>query len=234
VGTAKKVSSVNRLLRQIRRLKAYAAPLIAERNRRKKEWEDSLPPLAEDHLLRVILVFRYGEPRIDEPLALAYRRALSKLKSDRTELLKNSGTFVIYKGDEDGELSLLNDLRRILEREPPAAEDLKSKISTWVRQMPDWLRYLCLADLSMRLLGLEPPPLSHDMLKLKCAKSDNDAWPSLPEGILVPRPDYGDQFRYIEKMSPEELIVYYTISKKAEQEWTRREHRFMAKMLARG
>src|SRR5262245_5255019 len=66
-------------LRQIRRLKARAAPVIAEHDRRAKEWMESFPSIAEEHLLRVILVFRYGEPRIDEPLALAYRRALSKV-----------------------------------------------------------------------------------------------------------------------------------------------------------
>jgi hypothetical protein len=56
-------------LRRIRRLRADAAG-----DRRRRDWDDSLPFVAEDHLLRVIIVFRYGEPRIDEPLALAYRR----------------------------------------------------------------------------------------------------------------------------------------------------------------
>ena len=35
-----------------------------------------------------------------------------------------------------------------------------------------------------RTAGLEPPPLSQDVLKLKCAKSDRNAWPLLPKGIL--------------------------------------------------
>ena len=110
-------------LRRIRRLRAYAAPLIAECDRRENNWKKSLPPLAEEHLLRVILVFRYGEPRIDEPLALAYRRALSKLRGDEAASIKH--------------------LRGMLEKEPPAG-DIKLKISTWVGQMPDWLR-ICVA-----------------------------------------------------------------------------------------
>jgi hypothetical protein len=40
-------------LRRIRRLKADAAPIIAE-------WKKSLPSLAEDHLLRIIAVVQYG------------------------------------------------------------------------------------------------------------------------------------------------------------------------------
>jgi hypothetical protein len=58
MGTEKSVSSMSRSkLRHIKRLRTYAALLIAERNRREKEREDSRPSLAEDHLLRVILVF---------------------------------------------------------------------------------------------------------------------------------------------------------------------------------
>src|ERR1700694_4905859 len=105
-------------LRRIRRLRADAAPIIAELDRRKSDWAKSVPFFAENHLLRIIAVFQYGEPRIDEALALAYRRALSKL------------------GGSDA-LALFH-LREILEREPPAG-DIKSKISTRVRQMPDWL-----------------------------------------------------------------------------------------------
>src|SRR5216684_8950921 len=102
-------------LRRIRRLGDAAKPVIAELDRRKKEFADSIPTLAEEHLLRVIIVFRYGEPRIEEPLALACERALSKL-------------------DRDKALSI-GHWRRILEEEPPAG-DIKVKISTWVGQMP--------------------------------------------------------------------------------------------------
>ena len=41
---------------------------MAEYERRKNERNKSL---AVDHLLRIIAVFQYGDPRIDEPLALA-------------------------------------------------------------------------------------------------------------------------------------------------------------------
>src|SRR6266849_911847 len=114
-------------LRRIRRLRAEAAPIIAELERRKSDWTKSLPSLAENHLLRIIAVFQYGDPQIDEALALAYRRALSKLGGDEA-------------------IALLR-LRRILETEPPAG-DIKSKISTRIRQVPDWLCYFCFARVS--------------------------------------------------------------------------------------
>jgi hypothetical protein len=109
-------------LRRIRRLQADYAHIIAEYERRKNEWIRSIPSLAVDHLLRIIAVFQYGDPRIDEPLALANRRALSKLGHV--------------------EAAALNRIRGILEGEPPAG-DIKSKISARVRQMPEWLLDLC-------------------------------------------------------------------------------------------
>ena len=50
-------------LRRIRRLRAASAPVIAELHRRESKWEESLPSLAHDHLLSVIALFQYGEPR---------------------------------------------------------------------------------------------------------------------------------------------------------------------------
>jgi len=47
-------------LRRIRRLRAASAPVI---HRRENKWEESLPSLAHDHLLSVIALFQYGEPR---------------------------------------------------------------------------------------------------------------------------------------------------------------------------
>ena len=199
-------------LRRIRRLRDAAKPVIAELDRREKAFLDALPTPAEEHLLRVIIVFRYGEPRIEEPLALACERALSKL--DRDEALS------------------IGHFRRILENAPPAG-DIKVKISTCVGQMPDWLRYLCDVDLSMRKLGLEAPPLSQDVLNLQHTKSDRNAWPFLPQEILEPRRDYGAQSRFIDQMSPEEQITFLKIFRKPEHEWTRQECRFMREMFAR-
>src|SRR5262245_3729572 len=100
--------------------------------------------------------------------------------------------------------------------------------------MPDWLRYLCRIELSMGVLGLEIPPLSQDLSKLlQPAKSDRWAWPRLPQGILEPRSDDGEQYRGVGKMSPEERVAFVRIWEKPENEWTRHEHRFIEKILDR-
>jgi hypothetical protein len=180
--------------------------LISKGDRRQRHGKNSILSLAEDHLLRVILVFRYGEPRIEEPLALAYRRALSKL--------------------EVNEVSSLNHMRRILEEEPPAG-DIKSKISTSVRHMPYWLRYRCCADWSMQLLGLKIPSLPKQVIKPAPTKSDRGAWPLPPQRIFEPRPDDDEPYRFVKEPSLKELIRYLTIMKKPEEEWTPREHKFI-------
>jgi hypothetical protein len=210
-------------LRRVRRLKAQAAPIIAELDRRKSEWENSLPSLAEDHLLRIIAVFQYGEPRIDEALALAYRRALSKLDPER---------FRVF-GRADEEFALLR-MREILEKEPPVGE-IKSKICSRIGKVPDWLRYFCGASISTSLLGMEHHPLPQNVFKLKPAKSDRDAWPYLPQGVLEPRGDQSSRelTRFMHEMSLEELISYLDIRRKPEHEWTRHEHRFIEEMHAR-
>jgi hypothetical protein len=197
-------------LRRIRRLKADHAHTIAEYERRKKEWEKSLPSLAVDHLLRIIAVFQYGDPRIDEPLALANRRALSKLGL--------------------GEAFALEHIRGILEGEPPAG-DIKSKISARVRQMPDWLLDLCHARISMNVLGIEAPPRPNGASELQRSRSDRDAWPFLPQGVLVPRRKRGPSF--LDEMSVEELLLYRDICRRPEEQRTRHEQRFLDEMYAR-
>jgi hypothetical protein len=207
-------------LRRIRRLKADYAPIIAEYERLKKEWKESLPSKAEDHLLRIIALFEYGDPRIDEPLDLAYRRALTKL------------------GTPEG-VALVR-LRENLEREPPAG-DIKTKISARLRQIPNWLIYFCSVKVSMDVLGIKGPALPKKyVLNLKVPKSDRDAWPFLPQGVLEPRRDqilgkrfYSTMSRFYSTMSLEELWTYIEIRRRPEEEWTRHEHRFVHAMFDR-
>src|SRR5436190_14066674 len=111
---------MSRSLRTIRRLRDAVAKL--DRNER------GLPHLAEDHLLRVITVFRYGKPQIDEPLKLAYGRGLA-------QLAVMARPFTGRRVAPMTEATALEHLRRILESEQPA-DEFRSKLSTWVRQMP--------------------------------------------------------------------------------------------------
>jgi hypothetical protein len=207
-------------LRQIRQLKARFEPLIAERDRRRKEREKSAPPRAEAHLLKVILVFRHGQPRIDEPLALAYRRALKIVGPPSLNDDEGNPSYLM-------EILALDDFRRTLEREQPAG-NMKHKISAWVNQMPAWLRYLCDTGMSMVLLSLESHPLPEDIRKFRRTESDERAWPNLPQGMLQPRPAAN-----VGKASAEEAWSALRIYEKPRREWTRRERRFIDELIAR-
>ena len=158
------------------------------------------------------MAFRYGEPQIEEPLALAYRRALSKLGLNR--------------------LSSLNHIRRVLEQEPPAG-DIKAKIFKSVRPMPYWLRYRCCVDLSMKLLGLEIPPLPKKAFKSAPTKSDREAWQLPPQSMFKPRSDYDENYRFVNRPSTTELIRFLRILEKPEDHWTWREHKFFEGVLTR-
>jgi hypothetical protein len=212
---------MSRSLRTIRRLRAAAAEL----DRNERELQVELPHLAEDHLLRVIIVFRYGKPQIDEPLKLAYGRGLAQLAA-MAQSHPGRRTARIT------EAMALKHLARILETELPA-DGLRSKISESVRQMPDWLRYLCRTAFSMNILGLEVVPISNDVRKLRHKKSDRYAWPHLPREVLEAGLDYGEQDRFMDEMSWEEQVALMKIWEKPEQEWTRLEHRFVEMIFAR-
>ena len=194
-------------LRKVRRLKAVTAPLIADLDRRKSEWEESLPFLALGHLLRIIAVFQYGQPQIDEPLARAYSRALSKLGGH--------------------EAFALLQLRKMLEEDPFDGRS-KSKLSNLLQEIPEWLLNFCEAYISMNLLGLEHPQWSESVSELTLAKSDKNAWPYLPQGV----PERRHKGRNL-AISLEESKNYLDISRKPQEEWTRHERRFIREIRAR-
>jgi hypothetical protein len=173
----------------------------------------------------VILVFRHGQPRIDEPLALAYRRALKIVGP-------------VSLNDDEGnpsnlmEILALDDFRRTLEREQPDG-NMKQKISAWVNQMPAWLRHLCHTGISMVLLNLESQPLPEDICEFRRTESDERAWPNLPQGMLQPPPAANEYFRFVGKPSAEEAWSALRIYEKPKREWTRRERRFIDELFAR-
>src|SRR5262249_31600906 len=81
------------LHRKMRRLATGADEALDNSKRKKSEiirhareltreqWR-KLKRDARTHLLRVAAVHRYGNPKMGEPLELAYKRALSKVKAD--------------------------------------------------------------------------------------------------------------------------------------------------------
>src|SRR6266478_2422792 len=98
--------------------------------------------------------------------------------------------------------------------------------------MPDWLRRLCVTNRSMTILGLEVLPLSDDVLKLQCKKSDRYAWPHLPQKCLSFGSITANDIASWSKC-PGKSESTSGESGKPEEEWTRLEHRFVEEMFAR-
>ena len=184
-------------------------PVIAELERRKKAREEAMPLLAEDHLLKIIAVFFAGNARVDEPLELAYERALKQIGGrDKLALLK---------------------LRWKLEAEPPTG-DIRSKISQGLREIPDWLHHLCCTTKSTRILGIDFHLLPGGHYKPTGMK----AWPFLPRGILTPLDrEYRNVARFLQEMSLEDVVRYTEILKKPEENWTRHERQFVQEVFDR-
>src|SRR5260370_10621869 len=65
--------------RRLTRLEKLAAPVIAERRRRKAEEAGWLREAACDHATKLVTLILHGDPHIEEPLAIAWRRALSRV-----------------------------------------------------------------------------------------------------------------------------------------------------------
>jgi hypothetical protein len=66
-------------IRAVAKLRSKAAPILAERRREREragfeKWLDAWQVAARDHVIRVLTVFLKGDPKIDEPLHLAWRR----------------------------------------------------------------------------------------------------------------------------------------------------------------
>jgi hypothetical protein len=221
---------VNSLLRKARRLAAAAQPVIAARERQVREQEKLMPALARDHLLRVAAVYRHGEPKIDEPLALAYERALSKLG-----------------GDEQAVFIRVSE--RLRDWQPDGG--INAAFARLIEEMPFWLYHLCTVALSAHILEL-PIKAAPSPFEFEITNSDLDAFPQLPQGMLVPkgqlkedevpgkldltaddRVEFPKEWEGLQKLTMDELSAFAVLQTKSKSEWTRQEYRLMRHILKR-
>ena len=153
--------------RRLSRLEKLAEPIIAERKRSEAAIAEELRHAAREHAARLAAVILYGEPKIDEPLALAWSRALAHLKLADTH-----------------EKMLPLSLRlHILETQQGGSEE--AKLAHVLASAPQWLLIFCAGYFDAEILEFdlpehpEPPPEPGvDGLK------DMGAWPLLPTGTL--------------------------------------------------
>jgi hypothetical protein len=184
-------------IRAIARLRVKAAPIL-EKRRREGERERGPEVIraylaaARDHGIRVVTLFLKGDPKIDEPLHIAWRRAHKHFK-------------LVYSSDKPVPTEFFYE--RVLKDLPGLTPE--EKLAGAIEQMPDWLGYFCHTDFTMRMLCLALDGVCLDRIhriqnsarqlelnvdqlssKWKVPIDDCGAWPFLPKGILVPFDEY--------------------------------------------
>ena len=207
-------------LRRIRRLTEDAAPAIAGIARRRKYFKSKRYLFVQGHLLALLAIARYGEPRIDEPLNYAYERALAA----RPKATGNRAPTSAY-------WPLAEDMRLALAKETQHSKYIVELVE---QEVPDWLLYYCQAGISFRICNYVPlsPPFTKSR-ELVPPRGDRFIWPSLPMRKLERCPDGGEDYLFPDEMRIEELLSFCQIMAKPEQKWTRREHQFMRQLFAR-
>jgi hypothetical protein len=161
------------------------------------------------------VVILHGEPKIDEPLALAWSRALAHLEL----------------ADTDEKMLPVYLRGHILTTQPGRSEN--AKLAHVLASAPQWLLTFCAADSDALALGFdlpkhpEPPPKpGADALK------DMRAWPLLPTGTLGAggpiRKDEPPPFRTLS----EEFMDYFRLVDKHPENYPRQDRRRRREIMA--
>ena len=201
---------------RLTRLENLAAPIIAGRWQREAAADIRLRRAAGDHATKLVTLILHGDSRIEEPLAIAWHRALSGL--DLVEI---------------PEAWLPARLRaKVIASLPGDTE--KDKFGNVLSSAPPWLLTFCMASIDGYVLGIDLPKNSQPSLEPGCdALDDMESWPDLPIGTLaaggpVPELDLSaldalpDCFH---ALNCEEVIDLSGLLEKGEKNWSRRDRR---------
>jgi hypothetical protein len=194
--------------RRLSRLEKLVASVVAERKRREPEEVAWQLQSARNHATKLVTLILHGDPRIDEPLAIAWQRALTKLG-----LVDIHQVLLPYR---------LGDVVAAL---PGDTEN--AKFAHVLCSAPRWLLHFCMASLDCFVLGIELPKSSEPAPE--CGRDglrDMKSWPDLPTGTIgagrpIPKPNP------MRALSPEERIDLIGLLKSGEENWSRRDrHRY--------
>jgi len=164
---------------------------------------------ALDHATKLVTLILHGDPRIDEPLAIAWQRALTKL-----------GLVGIHQ------VMLPYRLGDVVAALPGDTEN--AKFAHVLCSAPRWLLDFCDASLDCFVLGIDLPKSSEPAPEYgrDGLRDSIDSWPELPTGTIgvgrpIPKPNP------MRVLSPEECIDLIGLLKSGEENWSRRDrHRY--------
>jgi hypothetical protein len=208
--------------RRLSRLEKRVPSFVAERKRRESELMASLHQAVLYHATKLATLILHGDPKIDEPLAIAWERAL--------DYLGLSGTHLVLSGTPQ-EL-LYYRLRAALEDLPGDTEI--DKLAHIFRSAPSWLLDFCTGWLDCCLLGIEVPKSSEPAPEFgrDGLREANDSWPDLPKGTIgagQPIPKSNP----MRVLSPEEAIDLSRLLESGEENWSRRDRHRYSEIMAK-
>jgi hypothetical protein len=195
--------------RRLSRLENLVTAMVAERKRREPGETAWRRQAALDHATKLVTLILHGDPRIDEPLSIAWQRALTKLGLERIDQV-----LLPYR---------LGDVVAALPGDTESA-----KFANVLCSAPRWLRDFCDASLDCFVLGIELPKSSEPAPEYgrDGLRDSIDSWPDLPTGTIgvgrpIPKPNP------MRVLSPEECIDLIGVLKSGEENWSRRDrHRY--------
>jgi hypothetical protein len=194
-----------------RRLSRLEQLAIAE-ERRREAW---CHQAARDHATRLVTLILHGDPRLEEPLANAWSRALDHLN---------------VKHIHDAHLP--EHLRAVVIAALPG-DDENAKLARVLSSAPSWLRHFCMAWLDAFVLGIELPKISEPLPQYGWdGFHDRKSWPDIPSGtIAAGRPI--PKTNPFDILSVEESIDLVSILKMDEKTWSRRDRRRHEEIMAK-
>jgi hypothetical protein len=160
---------------------------------------------ARDAMIRLGALAWYGDPRLDEPLSLAWERCLALVDVRRTDL-----------GPVETQL-----FHRLMPDLPGANET--EKFEYVLSKAPVWLLRFTHARFTASLLGIACPELSGAPAWGHEGFREARDWPKLPEGRLQAG-DPMDQSGFPDTDLDDDLFLL-NILRKDETQWTRQECR---------
>jgi hypothetical protein len=187
-------------------------PIAIAEGKRREAW---LRQAARDHATQLVALILHGDPKIDEPLSTAWRRALSHL-----DLVNVPDQYVADR------LSHL-----VVAALPGDSEN--DKYVGVLSSAPSWLRHFCMARLDAFALGIELPKISEPLPA--CGRDglrDMRSWPDLPSGTIgagrpMPKPNP------FEVLNPEELVDLIRIFQSDEDSWSFRDRRRCEEIMSK-
>ena len=201
--------------RRLSRLEKLVASVVAERKRREPEEMAWRRQAALDHATKLVTLILHGDPRIDEPLSIAWQRALTKLGLERIDQV-----LLPYR---------LGDVVAALPGDTESA-----KFANVLCSAPRWLRDFCDASLDCFVLGIELPKSSEPAPEYgrDGLRDSIDSWPDLPTGTIgvgrpIPKPNP------MRALSPEECIDLIGLLKSGEENWSRRDRHRYRQLMAK-